>query len=78
MPLLEFSGGEVVYYEHAKPAVAAPTFVFVNALTGNISTWEHDEIGPRLRPLDTGRYAGTSRRRRNSAPRHAIHASLAH
>jgi 3-oxoadipate enol-lactonase len=54
MPLLEISGGEAVHYEHATPTKAGPTFVFINALTGSTATWEHEEIGPKLRAAGYG------------------------
>lgn len=49
MPTLEIAPGESLHYEDDAPGAAGATFVFVNALTGSTATWQHPEIGPRLR-----------------------------
>ncbi len=49
MPHLDLSPGEALYYEYDAPGARGATFVFVNALTGNTGTWQHPDIGPRLR-----------------------------
>ena len=54
MAELALSPGEALYYEYCAPRPDARTFVFVNALAGSIATWEHPEIGPRLRAAGYG------------------------
>ena len=54
MATLALSAGESLYYQYAPPGAMGKTFVFVNALTGNTSTWEHAGIGPALRALGYG------------------------
>jgi pimeloyl-ACP methyl ester carboxylesterase len=54
MSTLKLSAGESLYYDYAPPGPAGKTFVFVNALTGNTSTWEHADIGPALRAQGYG------------------------
>ncbi|MBE0616175.1 MAG: hypothetical protein IH604_21100 [Burkholderiales bacterium] len=47
--LLTLSPDDALFYIHAKPTrTGAPTFVFVNALTGSTDAWEA-VVGPRLR-----------------------------
>jgi pimeloyl-ACP methyl ester carboxylesterase len=57
MAQLDIAPGEALYYEHHAPGAAGATFVFVNALTGNTGTWEHAEIGPKLRAAGYGTLA---------------------
>jgi len=57
MPHYELSPGEALYYEYDPPGARGATFVFVNALTGNTGTWQHPEIGPRLRAAGYGTLA---------------------
>ncbi|MGH8707700.1 MAG: alpha/beta fold hydrolase [Burkholderiales bacterium] len=57
MPHLELAPGEALYYEYDAPGAAGATFVFVNALTGNTSTWQHADIGPCLRAAGYGTLA---------------------
>ncbi|MGH8720946.1 MAG: alpha/beta fold hydrolase [Burkholderiales bacterium] len=57
MPHLELAPGEALYYEYDAPGAAGATFVFVNALTGNTGTWQHADIGPRLRAAGYGTLA---------------------
>lgn len=57
MPHLELSPGEALYYEYDAPSARGATFVFVNALTGNTATWQHPEIGPKLRAAGYGTLA---------------------
>ncbi|MGF1649308.1 MAG: alpha/beta fold hydrolase [Hyphomicrobiaceae bacterium] len=57
MDTLDISAGETLVYEFAPPQAAAPTFVFVNALTGSIAHWEHALIGPALRAKGFGTLA---------------------
>lgn len=54
MSTLEIASGESLYYEYDGPGAARSTFVFVNALTGTTATWQHPEIGPRLRAAGYG------------------------
>lgn len=54
MSTLELDAGESLYYDYTPPGAAGKTFVFVNALTGNTSTWEHADIGPVLRAQGYG------------------------
>jgi len=57
MPVLALDADNGLYYEHATPARdGAPTFVFVNALTGNTQTWEA-VVAPRLREAGFGTLA---------------------
>ena len=57
MPHFDLSPGEALYYEYDAPGARGATFVFVNALTGNTGTWQHPEIGPRLRAAGYGTLA---------------------
>ena len=57
MSRLDIAAGESLHYEYAAPGAAGKTFVFVNALTGNTGTWQHPEIGPRLRAAGYGTLA---------------------
>lgn len=52
---LEIRPGETLYYEHHQGE--KQTFVFVNALAGSTATWEHPEIGPKLRAEGYGTLA---------------------
>ena len=48
MPVHSLDADNGLYYEHSAPARdGAPTFVFVNALTGNTQAWEA-VVAPRL------------------------------
>ena len=48
MPLLELGPNDGLYYEHDGPSEdGAPTFVFVNPITGDTGPWQI-EIGPAL------------------------------
>jgi pimeloyl-ACP methyl ester carboxylesterase len=54
MPVHSIDAENGLYYEHTAPARgAAPTFVFVNALTGNTQAWEA-VVGPRMREAGFG------------------------
>lgn len=54
MSLLPIDYNNALYYEHHLPARRhAPTFIFVNALTGNTGAWE-SIVGPRLREAGFG------------------------
>lgn len=57
MSRLDVAPGESLHYEYAAPGAPGKTFVFVNALTGNTGTWQHAEIGPRLRAAGYGTLA---------------------
>lgn len=57
MARLDIAPGESLFHEHHAPGAAGATFVFVNALTGNTGTWEHPEIGPKLRAAGYGTLA---------------------
>lgn len=57
MAELEISRGEALYYDYQAPTAARGTFVFVNALAGSTTTWEHVEIGPKLRAAGYGTLA---------------------
>ncbi len=57
MSRLDIAPGESLHYEYEAPGAARRTFVFVNALTGNTGTWQHSEIGPRLRAAGYGTLA---------------------
>ncbi|HAM57814.1 MAG: hypothetical protein A2X51_00550 [Candidatus Rokubacteria bacterium GWC2_70_24] len=54
MPSLEIAAGESLSYEYDAPGASGKTFVFVNALSGSTATWQHPEIGPRLRAAGHG------------------------
>ena len=57
--LLEIDAENALHYEHAAPAPAragAPTFVFVNALTGSTAAWEA-AVAPALRDAGFGTLA---------------------
>jgi len=54
MTHLKFDQENSLYFEHARPGHGAtPTFVFVNALTGNTEAWEAC-VAPRLREQGFG------------------------
>ncbi len=54
MPLLEIDAENALFHLHTPPARAgAPSFVFVNALTGNTDAWEA-VVAPRLREAGFG------------------------
>jgi 3-oxoadipate enol-lactonase len=57
MPRLDIAPGESLHYEYDAPGAQRRTFVFVNALTGSTGTWQHPEIGPRLRAAGYGTLA---------------------
>jgi 3-oxoadipate enol-lactonase len=57
MAQLDIAPGEALYFEYDAPGAAGATFVFVNALTGNTGTWQHADIGPRLRAAGYGTLA---------------------
>jgi len=57
MAHLDIAPGEALYYEYDAPGAAGATFVFVNALTGGTGTWQHADIGPRLRAAGYGTLA---------------------
>ncbi len=57
MAILEFGPRDGLYYERHAPARAgAPSFVFVNALTGNTGAWEA-KVAPALRAEGYGTLA---------------------
>ena len=39
MPHLDLAGDEALFYEYTSPSQTQQTFVFVNALTGNVDMW---------------------------------------
>ena len=54
MALLEIDQNNAIFYLHTPPSrEAAPTFVFVNALTGSTDHWEA-HVAPHLRDLGFG------------------------
>ncbi|MEL6475772.1 MAG: alpha/beta fold hydrolase [Pseudomonadota bacterium] len=54
MSVLDLGGGNALYYLHEAPARdGAPTFVFVNALTGSTEHWE-GAVAPSLRAQGFG------------------------
>ncbi len=54
MPVHAIDADNGLYYEHGPPGRAgAPSFVFVNALTGNTQAWEA-VVAPRLRDAGFG------------------------
>jgi len=54
MSRLPLSEGNALFFNHSRPSRAgAPTFVFVNALTGSTEAWEA-QIAPALRQNDFG------------------------
>jgi len=57
MSRLDIAAGESLHYEYEAPGARGATFVFVNALTGNTGTWQHPEIGPKLRAAGYGTLA---------------------
>lgn len=57
MSTLEIAPGESLHYEYDAPGAAGATFVFVNALAGITATWQHPDIGPRLRQAGYGTLA---------------------
>jgi 3-oxoadipate enol-lactonase len=66
MTELALSPGEALYYEYSAPGTAGRTFAFVNALAGSTATWEHPEIGPRLRAAGYGTLVWNFRGQANS------------
>ena len=57
MPLLELGPNEGLYYEHNHPdTTGAPTFVFVNPITGSVDIWQ-GEVAPSLRKSGYGTLA---------------------
>ena len=57
MPLLKLGPNDGLYYEHSHPAnTGAPTFVFVNPITGSVDIWQA-EVGPALRDAGYGTLA---------------------
>jgi len=57
MTTLAIAEGEALPYAYEAPAAGGVTFVFVNALTGDLSAWEQPEIGPALRAAGHGTLA---------------------
>lgn len=57
MARLEIAPGEHLHFEYDPPGATGRTFVFVNALTGNTTTWQHAGIGPLLRAAGYGTLA---------------------
>ncbi|MEM1344916.1 MAG: alpha/beta fold hydrolase [Pseudomonadota bacterium] len=54
MPSLAFDDRNALYYEHTAPSrTGAPTFAFVNALTGSTAAWE-TAVAPALRAAGFG------------------------
>ena len=54
MSLLPLNANEALYYELDQPSrTDAPTFVFVNAITGDTSMWQA-AVGPALRSAGFG------------------------
>lgn len=53
MPSLDRGIGNANFYQYNQPAEGKPTYMFINALTGNTSAWE-DVIGPHLRAEGIG------------------------
>jgi len=57
MPLLELGPNDGLYYEHDHPTeTGAPTFVFVNPITGSVDIWQA-EVAPALRDAGYGTLA---------------------
>ena len=57
MPLHQLGPNDGLYYEHNHPATAeAPTFVFVNPITGSVDIWQ-TEVAPALRDSGYGTLA---------------------
>ncbi len=66
MPVLSLNAQEGLYYELDQPSRAgAPTFVFVNAITGDASMWQA-EVGPALRGQGFGTLCYNFRGQANS------------
>ncbi|MDA1101425.1 MAG: alpha/beta hydrolase [Proteobacteria bacterium] len=66
MPVLQLNDHEGLYYEWDQPCrVDAPTFVFVNAITGDAGMWQ-TEIGPALRDRGFGTLCYNFRGQANS------------
>ncbi len=66
MPLLELGPHDGLYYEFDSPSQdGAPTFVFVNPITGDTAPWQL-EIGPALRAAGFGTLAYNFRGQANS------------
>ncbi len=73
MPLLPLAAEEGLFHEYDPPAKdGAPTFVFVNALTGNTGAWQA-VVAPRLRDAGFGTLAYNLRGQVDSP----LHASTA-
>jgi 3-oxoadipate enol-lactonase len=53
MATLEIGPGEALHYNHQAPTDDGKTFVFVNALTSDMSLWDA-EIAPSLRAAGHG------------------------
>jgi 3-oxoadipate enol-lactonase len=53
MSLLDLGTGNSLYYEHDVAPEGAPTFVFVNALTGNTGAWQ-GHVAPACRAAGFG------------------------
>lgn len=66
LPVLNLNDREGLYYELDRPSRAgAPTFVFVNAITGDAGMWQA-EIGPALRERGFGTLCYNFRGQANS------------
>lgn len=66
MPLFEIDSENALFYLHTKPARdTAPTFVFVNALTGSTDHWEA-HVAPHLRDAGFGTLSYNFRGQDNS------------
>lgn len=67
MSLLRIDNNNSLYFEHCLPSrEIAPTFVFVNALTGNTSAWEN-VVAPDLRKAGFGTLSYNLRGQDNSS-----------
>ena len=56
MSVLELGPSQSLYYEHDPSPSGKPTFVFINALSGNVAAWQA-ELGPALREAGYGTLA---------------------
>lgn len=56
MSVLELGPSRSLYYEFDPSTSGQPTFVFINALTGNVAAWQA-ELGPALRAAGYGTLA---------------------
>ncbi len=56
MSVLELGPSQSLYYEHDPSPSGKPTFVFINALSGNVAAWQA-ELGPALRDAGYGTLA---------------------